>query len=199
MCAHAHASTAHPPRPGYVYYTRVKRLHASAALISTIHHRTPEKKSNNIARTATFTRVCVREIAKSPVPRDDSQMYAPTRSSRGDLFASSIRGIRGEVREEDDQGEMKGARGKLRRINACFIVRRFIGEPLTIVAALYWRNDVYEATSCSRSRLIGPVQRYRRNPAAFATRLASASMVDSPRMNSDERCICTDIIIPRAG
>ena len=71
---------------GYVYYTRVKWLHASDPLMSAIHHRGPEKKSNNIAFTVTFTRVCAREMARSSVPHDDSQTYASTRSSYGDLF-----------------------------------------------------------------------------------------------------------------
>lgn len=53
----------------YVYYTRVKWLHASDPLMSAIYHRRPEKKSNNIACTATFTRVCAREMARSLVPR----------------------------------------------------------------------------------------------------------------------------------
>lgn len=85
---------------GYVYYTRVKWLHASDPLISAIHHRVAEKKSNNIACTATFTRVYAREIARSPVPRDDSQTYGSTRSSS---ILEKIREIRADGKKKRDE------------------------------------------------------------------------------------------------
>ena len=77
--------------------------------MSAIHHRGPEKKSNNIA--CTFTCVCAREMARSSVPHDDSQTYASTRSSYGDLFLLDSRdpgGIRAVLREDDEKREEKG-------------------------------------------------------------------------------------------
>lgn len=92
---------------GYVYYTRVKWLHASDPLISAIHHRVAEKKSNNIACTATFTRVYAREIARSPVPRDDPQTYESTRSCS---ILEKIREIRAGGKKRDEKEEKKKKR-----------------------------------------------------------------------------------------
>lgn len=102
-CIHASAPFILLLFGGYVYYTRVKWLHASDPLISPIHHRVAEKKSNNIACTATFTRVHAREIARSPVPRDDPQTYGSTRSSS---ILEKIREIRADGKKRDERGRM---------------------------------------------------------------------------------------------
>lgn len=66
-----------------------------------------EKKSNNIACTATFTRVYAREIARSPVPRDDSQTYESTRSCS---ILEKIREIRAGGKKRDEKEEKKKKR-----------------------------------------------------------------------------------------
>lgn len=50
-------------------------------------------------------------MARSSVPHDDSQTYASTRSSYGDLFLLDSRdpgGIRAVLREDDEKREEKG-------------------------------------------------------------------------------------------
>lgn len=119
MCAHActRAPFTLLLLGGYVYYTRVKWLHASGPLISPIHHRVAEKKSNNIACTATFTRVYAREIARSPVPRDDPQTYGSTRS------CSILQKIR-EIRADGNQRGMKRERKEKKKENGTRRIQR---------------------------------------------------------------------------